>query len=128
MAVVGLGTDIVEIARLEKVIARTGDAFARRVLTDRELESYSGSKFPARFLAKRFAVKEAASKALGTGIACGVTLHDFDVSNDELGKPMVTFSGVARKLADERGVTNILLTIADEKHYAVATVLLESGH
>ncbi|AMG30142.1 holo-ACP synthase [Grimontia hollisae] len=126
MAVVGLGTDIVEIARLEKVIARTGDAFARRVLTEKELVTYSSSNFPARFLAKRFAVKEAASKALGTGIACGVTFHDFEVTNDELGKPVVEFSGVARKLADERGVQNIFLTLADEKRYAVATVLLES--
>ncbi|CZF83714.1 Holo-[acyl-carrier-protein] synthase [Grimontia celer] len=127
MAVVGLGTDIVEIERLEKIIARTGDAFAKRVLTENELETYSGSNFPARFLAKRFAVKEAASKALGTGIACGVTFHDFEVSNDELGKPVVDFSGVARRLADERGVKNIFLTIADEKRYAVATVLLETN-
>ncbi|WP_434358602.1 holo-ACP synthase [Parasalinivibrio latis] len=127
MAVIGLGTDIVEIARLEKVIARTGDAFAKRVLTESEMETYSDSNFPARFLAKRFAVKEAASKALGTGIACGVTFHDFDVTNDELGKPVVEFSGVARKLADERGVKNIFLTIADEKCYAVATVLLETN-
>ncbi|WP_325891696.1 holo-ACP synthase [Grimontia sp. NTOU-MAR1] len=127
MAVVGLGTDIVEIERLEKIIVRTGDAFARRVLTENELETYSSSNFQARFLAKRFAVKEAASKALGTGIACGITFHDFEVTNDELGKPLVGFSGVARKLADERGVKHIFLTIADEKHYAVATVLLETN-
>ncbi|WP_407331344.1 holo-ACP synthase [Enterovibrio sp. 27052020O] len=125
MAVVGLGTDIVEIERLEKVIARSGDAFARRVLTDSEMKQYSSTKFPARYLAKRFAVKEAAAKALGTGIACGVTFHDFDVSNDDLGKPVVTFSGVAKQIADERGVMQILLTIADEKRYAVATVLLD---
>ncbi|CZF78753.1 holo-ACP synthase [Grimontia marina] len=127
MAVVGLGTDIAEIERLEKIIERTGDAFAKRVLTENELETYANSNFPARFLAKRFAVKEAASKALGTGIACGVTFHDFEVTNDELGKPVVDFSGVARKLADERGVKNIFLTIADEKRYAVATVLLETN-
>lgn len=125
MAVVGLGTDIVEIARLEKTLARSGDALARRVLTPAELESYSNSNFPARFLAKRFAVKEAAAKALGTGIACGVTFHDFEVTNDTLGKPLVAFSGTARAIADKNSVTNILLTIADEKHYAVATVILE---
>ncbi|MBE1276897.1 holo-ACP synthase [Enterovibrio baiacu] len=125
MSVVGLGTDIVEIARFDDIIARNQDAFAKRVLTSAELEKYGATKFPARYLAKRFAVKEAASKALGTGIACGVTFHDFEVSNDALGKPIVTFSGVAKQMADERGVTNILLTIADEKRYAVATVLLE---
>ncbi|MDD1791883.1 holo-ACP synthase [Enterovibrio makurazakiensis] len=125
MSVVGLGTDIVEIDRLDKIIERSGDAFAKRVLTDSEMVKYNTTKFPARYLAKRFAVKEAAAKALGTGIACGVTLHDFEVSNDDLGKPIVAFTGVAKQLADERQVTNILLTIADEKRYAVATVLLE---
>ncbi|WP_283130031.1 holo-ACP synthase [Enterovibrio norvegicus] len=125
MSVVGLGTDIVEIARFDDIIARNQDAFAKRVLTNSELEKYGATKFPARYLAKRFAVKEAASKALGTGIACGVTFHDFEVSNDALGKPIVAFSGVAKQMADERGVTKILLTIADEKRYAVATVLLE---
>ncbi|PKF51658.1 holo-ACP synthase [Enterovibrio nigricans] len=126
MAVVGLGTDIAEIGRFDTIIARkTGDAFAQRVLTPSELEKYASTKQKARYLAKRFAAKEAASKALGTGIACGVTFHDFDVTNDEHGKPLLALSGVAKQLADARGVTNILLTIADEKRYAVATVLLE---
>ena len=125
MSLVGLGTDIVEIARIEKIIARTQDAFAKRVLTESEFQIYSVSHFPARFLAKRFASKEAASKALGTGIACGVTFHDFEVTNDPLGKPLLLFSGVAQKLAEKEGVTGIFLTLSDEKHYAVATVLLE---
>ncbi|KXF80170.1 holo-ACP synthase [Enterovibrio coralii] len=126
MAVVGLGTDIAEIGRFDTIIARkTGDAFAERVLTSSELEKYQQTKQKARYLAKRFAVKEAASKALGTGIACGVTFHDFEVTNDERGKPLLTLSGVAKQMADSLGVNNVLLTIADEKRYAVATVLLE---
>ncbi|MDD1782922.1 holo-ACP synthase [Enterovibrio sp. ZSDZ35] len=126
MAVVGLGTDIAEIGRFETIIARnTGEAFAQRVLTSSELEKYQQTKQKARYLAKRFAAKEAASKALGTGIACGVTFHDFDVTNDEHGKPILTLSGVAKEIADSHGVNNVMLTIADEKRYAVATVLLE---
>ncbi|ATF09121.1 holo-ACP synthase [Candidatus Enterovibrio altilux] len=125
MSVIGLGSDIVEIKRFCDILARKQDAFAKRVLTDSELEKYSSTKFSARYLAKRFAVKEAASKALGTGIACGITFHDFEVSNNELGKPIVTFSGIAKQMADARGVNQILLTIADEKCYAVAIVLLQ---
>ncbi|MDX1304093.1 holo-ACP synthase [Photobacterium sp.] len=126
MAIVGLGTDIADIGRVEKVYARSGDAFAERVLSAPELEILAGLKLKGRYLAKRFAVKEAASKALGTGIACGVSFQDFTVSNDELGKPVLRLSGKAAKLAEAMGVNHVHLTIADEKRYAVATVILES--
>ena len=66
MAIVGIGTDIVEISRIEAVIGRSGDRFAKRILSDAEWDAYRQHKQPVRFLAKRFAVKEAASKALGT--------------------------------------------------------------
>ena len=69
--------------------------------------------------------KEAASKALGTGIACGVSFHDFTVKNDERGKPLLSLSGKANELAQAMGVNHVHLTIADERHYAVATVILE---
>lgn len=69
MAILGLGTDIVEIARIEAVIARSGDRLARRVLSDHEWSIWEQHQQPVRFLAKRFAVKEAAAKALGTGSA-----------------------------------------------------------
>ncbi|WP_415720021.1 holo-ACP synthase [Photobacterium ganghwense] len=126
MAIVGLGTDIADIARIEAVYARSGAPFAERVLTPSELEILSGLKQPARYLAKRFAVKEAAAKALGTGIACGVSFQDFTVSNDERGKPVLTLSGKAAELAARMGANHVHLTIADEKQYAVATVILES--
>ncbi|WP_462055144.1 holo-ACP synthase, partial [Vibrio cholerae] len=71
--IVGLGTDIAEIERVEKALARSGENFARRILSDVEFEQFQSLKQQARFLAKRFAAKEAASKALGTGIAQGVT-------------------------------------------------------
>lgn len=125
MAIVGLGTDIAEIERVEKALARSGDAFAQRILCDSEFQTYHQVKQKGRFLAKRFAAKEAASKALGTGIAKGVTFHDFEISNDDNGKPILTLSGKADVLAGNMDVTNIHITISDERHYAVATVIFE---
>ncbi|KJY85468.1 ACP synthase [Vibrio galatheae] len=126
MAIVGLGTDIAEIERVEKAFSRSGDAFAKRVLTQTELGKFATLKQQGRFLAKRFAAKEAASKALGTGIALGVSFQDFEVTNDELGKPVLTLTGKALELAKQKQVGHIHLSISDERHYAVATVILES--
>ncbi|NOH81774.1 holo-ACP synthase [Vibrio sp. RE86] len=125
MAIVGLGTDIAEIERVEKALARSGEAFAKRILTESELKTFFGLKQQGRFLAKRFAVKEAASKALGTGIAFGVSFQDFNVSNDEHGAPVLTLSNKALEIADQKGVAHVHLSISDERHYAVATVILE---
>ncbi len=89
MAIIGLGTDIAEIERIEKALNRSGDAFAMRILAESEYQTFLSLKQKGRFLAKRFAAKEAASKALGTGIAHGVTFHDFVISNDDNGKPIL---------------------------------------
>ncbi|MCG9785738.1 holo-ACP synthase [Vibrio barjaei] len=126
MAIQGLGTDIAEIERVEKALARSGEAFAQRILTDNELAQFQQLKQQGRFLAKRFAVKEAASKALGTGIAHGVTFQDFEVSNDDNGKPILTLTKKAAEIAASMGVTSNHLSISDERHYAVATVIFES--
>lgn len=75
-----MGTDIVEIARIEAVIARSGDRLARRVLSDHEWSIWEQHQQPVRFLAKRFAVKEAAAKALGTGIRNGLAFNQFEFS------------------------------------------------
>lgn len=126
MAIIGLGTDIADVGRIEKVLSRTGESFARRILTDEEFQCFAQDNRPERFLAKRFAVKEAASKALGTGIALGVSFQDFTVTHDERGKPLLALSGKAHHLALSMGVNAIHLSISDEHHYAVATVILES--
>ncbi|GAL19412.1 holo-[acyl-carrier protein] synthase [Vibrio maritimus] len=126
MAILGLGTDIAEIERVEKALSRTGEAFAQRILTDSEFAQFQSLKQQGRFLAKRFAVKEAASKALGTGIAHGVTFHDFEVTNDEHGKPLLTLNKKAAQIAASMGVVSNHLSISDERHYAVATVIFES--
>ena len=126
MAILGLGTDIVEIARIEAVIARSGDRLARRVLSDHEWSIWEQHQQPVRFLAKRFAVKEAAAKALGTGIRNGLAFNQFEVYNDELGKPKLRLWGEANLLAERMGVSAIHVTLADERHYACATVIVES--
>ena len=126
MAIIGLGTDIAEIERVEKALARSGDAFAKRILTEQELEKFYSLKQQGRFLAKRFAAKEAASKALGTGIAQGVTFQDFTISNDESGAPVLELSNRAFELAEKKNVSSVHLSISDERHYAVATVILEN--
>ena len=126
MAILGLGTDIVEIARIEGVIARSGARLARRVLSDNEWAIWETHQQPVRFLAKRFAVKEAASKAMGTGIRNGLAFNQFEVYNDELGKPKLRLWGEAKLLAERMGVANMHVTLADERHYACATVIVES--
>ncbi|RRO22477.1 holo-[acyl-carrier-protein] synthase, partial [Escherichia coli] len=100
MAILGLGTDIVEIARIEAVIARSGERLARRVLSDNEWEIWKTHHQPVRFWRSVFAVKEeAAAKAFGTGIRNGLAFNQFEVFNDELGKPRLRLWGEALKLA-----------------------------
>lgn len=126
MAIVGLGTDIVEIERIQQVIGRSGDRLAQRVLTCNEWQQYQQHHQPIRFLAKRFAVKEAVAKAFGTGIRGGLAFNQFEVYNDSLGKPCLRFFGKAQELAAKLGARHVHVTLADEKRYACATVILES--
>ncbi|QFU21707.1 holo-ACP synthase [Shewanella eurypsychrophilus] len=131
--IVGLGTDIVEIARIEEKVPTAGEfeslakcRLAKRVLTEAEMILFIASSQPGRYLAKRFAAKEAAAKALGTGIGRGVSFQHIAISNDINGAPKVSFSGgAAERLALLGGVRGHI-SIADEKHYATATVILES--
>ncbi|EOW6715016.1 holo-ACP synthase [Cronobacter sakazakii] len=126
MAILGLGTDIVEIDRIEAVISRSGDRLAKRVLSANEWAQYQAHQQPVRFLAKRFAVKEAAAKAFGTGIRNGLAFNQFEVFNDELGKPKLRLWDEAERLAARMGVKSVHVTLADERHYACATVIIES--
>ncbi|AHG19081.1 4'-phosphopantetheinyl transferase [Chania multitudinisentens RB-25] len=125
MAILGLGTDIVEIARIDAVVERRGERLARRVLSQGEWEVYQQHQQPVRFLAKRFAVKEAAAKAFGTGIRNGLAFNQFEVFSDGLGKPNIRLHGHAAELAQKMGVVSIHVSLADERRYACATVILE---
>ncbi len=121
----GVGTDVVEIGRIEKALGRFGERFARRILCDPELKRFQGHRQPAAYLAKRFAAKEAFTKALGTGIKAPANWHGVWVRNLASGKPVLEFSQPLKQLLEERGVSKAHLSLADERGVAVATVILE---
>ena len=125
MAIVGLGTDVVEIARIARQLDKS-QRLAERVLTPTEMFTFSAHTFPERFLAKRFAAKEAAVKALGTGIGNGVSFQDVEVVNLASGQPTLVFSGKFAELCEKQDVSRSFISISDEQHYAMATVVLES--
>jgi holo-[acyl-carrier protein] synthase len=120
----GIGTDIVSVSRMESALARHGDRFAERILAEVELEEYHQSRKPAHFLAKRFAAKEAAAKACGTGFRNGIAMGDFIIGHNELGKPLLHFSGRAESFCHEQGVGESFISISDERDHAVAFVTL----
>ncbi|MDH5614375.1 MAG: holo-ACP synthase [Gammaproteobacteria bacterium] len=122
----GIGTDIVSVERMRENFEKHGDKFARRILTTPEMEDFSQSKRPEHFLAKRFAAKEAAAKALGTGFSDGLSLGHIGVNHDDKGKPLLEFSGKARELIELFGISVSHISIADEQDHAVAFVTLES--
>lgn len=123
--IAGIGIDLTTVSRIEKTHARFGERFARRFLHESELAVYQSKERPERFLAKRFAIKEAAVKALGTGERQGVLLKDFYVQHDELGKPLLQVSGVARQLCESRGITGFWVSLSDEGDTVAAFVVLE---
>jgi holo-[acyl-carrier protein] synthase len=127
MAIRGLGTDIVEIDRIVAQTERLGDKLARRVLTTSELQLYQSAAQPARYLAKRFAAKEAAAKALGTGIGRGVSFQHIHIGNNADGAPTISFSDGALARMQQLNAVVGHISIADEKHYAIATVILETA-
>lgn len=122
---VGIGTDIAKITRFEAILARRGHAFCHRVLTPLEQQALQQTKHKAAFLAKRFAAKEAALKALGTGLRQGLSWQHIEISNDELGKPQLSFSAQAAELAAALGVQKTHLSLSDEQDLALAFVVLE---
>ncbi|AKZ65828.1 holo-ACP synthase [Candidatus Palibaumannia cicadellinicola] len=125
MAIIGIGTDIIEISRIESVLISYGERFVSRILSTVELQQYRKHNQQVRFLAKRFAVKEAASKALGTGICHGLAFIQFEVLNNKLGKPELRLHKQAAQLAAKLGVTNMHVTLADERNYTYAMVIFE---
>jgi len=126
MSIVGIGIDIVEIARVKKSLDKFGNEFAKKILHANEYKIYSNHKIKERYLAKRFAAKEAFAKALGSGIVAGVTLPKIEVVNDLNGKPELRLHGSVKNKMKTLEVKNDFLTISDEKNYAVAQVILES--
>jgi holo-[acyl-carrier protein] synthase len=121
----GVGTDVVEIGRIEKALERFGERFAQRVLCDSELKRFRTHRQPAAYLAKRFAAKEAFCKALGTGIKAPANWHGVWVINEPSGKPELQFSEPLLKALSSHGILRAHLSLADERGVALATVILE---
>ncbi len=122
----GVGTDIVEIARIESSLERLGEAFANRILTSTEMTDFKRAALPNHFLAKRFAAKEAMGKALGTGIGQGVSWQHMEVVHDALGAPAFRLTDRAAERLAELGASSHYLSISDERTYAVAFVVISS--
>lgn len=121
----GIGTDIIAVARIEQALQRWGERFAQRILAQRELDDFLTRREPARFLAKRFAAKEAFSKAMGTGIRLPVTWRYIEVGHDRAGKPEIWPHPHLASMMLERGVAQAHISISDEKDVAIAYVILE---
>lgn len=124
--IVGLGLDIAEIDRIEAAINRHGAAFLERLYTPAEVAYCERHKNRFERYAARFAAKEAAMKALGTGWSRGVRWRDIEVVREPSGKPTLRLAGAARALADGLGVKNISLSITHSGNLALAQVIFES--
>jgi len=122
----GTGIDIVRIDRIERVYRSYGDRFARKILGPNELEEFARSRRPARFLAMRFAAKEAMSKALGTGFRSGVAPRLIEVRHNEAGKPSLYVLGKVRALLETHDIRASHVSLADEQGCAAAFVVLET--
>jgi len=121
----GIGTDLIEIPRVQLVLERFGERFAQRILCEPELMRFRAHRQPVAYLAKRFAAKEAFAKALGTGIHAPANWHGVWVTNLKSGKPVLSYSPALAALVAARGVRRAHLTITDERGMASATVILE---
>lgn len=121
----GIGIDVVEPHRIERLLVKYGERFARRVLTQREWPGYARTINPVLFVANRFAAKEAFSKAMGTGFRYPVTLQCISVVQDRRGKPGFEFHPNLARFVVNEGITGHHVTISDEKILACACVVLE---
>ncbi|WP_066013215.1 holo-ACP synthase [Endozoicomonas atrinae] len=123
--IVGIGTDIVRIDRIERSLSRLGDAFARRILTNYERLQWLERSSSAAWLAKRFAAKEAVAKAFGTGIG-KLSFQHIEVRNNASGAPELLLYDYGLELQDQRAVKRLHLSLSDEQDNAIAFVVLES--
>lgn len=125
--IVGVGTDLVSVARIKGALDRHGDRFLARLLAPAErMLLPAGGARRARWLAKRWAAKEAVAKAFGTGIGASIGLQDIEVGRGDAGEPRVTLHGRGALLAQARGVARVHLSLSDEGDLALAFVVLSS--
>ena len=120
----GIGTDVLRLSRVERVWERFGDHFVRRLLLDEERDLFVRSKHPARFLAMRFAAKEAIVKAMGTGFRNGVWIRDVGTVPNALGQPQVVWSPRGMAMCERLGIGSGFLSLTDEAGLVVAVAIL----
>ena len=111
--ILGTGIDIIEVARVKASHERFGERFVQRILHPAEIAYCLSHKFPAPFIAARFAAKEAISKAFGTGIGAALGWHDMEIARKDSGEPFVVMHGKGQKLFESRGASRLLLKLSD---------------
>ena len=125
MAIVGIGTDIVECLRIARMIERHGELFLNRVYTPDEIEYCSSRKAATQHYAGRWAAKEAVLKAMGTGLAGGIVWQDMEIRNDSAGRPILALGGVAREKFEELGARRVMISISHCHTHATALAVAE---
>jgi len=123
--ILGLGIDIVEVARIAASMTKLGDAFVERLLLPEEIAYCRSHKDPAPFVAARFAAKEAIAKAFGTGIGAELSWHDMEIRRKESGEPYVVLHGRGQALLTARRARTLHLTLTHTAQSAAATAILE---
>lgn len=124
--IVGTGIDITEVARIAAAIERYGERFLRRVYTLREIQYCQSKRNASERFAARFAAKEAAMKAIGTGLRRGVTWQDVEVGHEPGGRPTILFTGKAAEFAAKLGAKHVALSLTHTEATAMAQVILEA--
>ena len=123
--ILGIGIDIIEIARITASLEKFGERFGQRILLPDEMAYCLSHRHPAPFVAARFAAKEAISKAFGTGIGEQLGWRDMQICRKESGEPFVVLHGKGQELFNSRGAENLLLTLSHTENYATAMAVLE---
>jgi len=124
----GVGTDVVELSRIDATLERFGEHFVSRLLMDEERALYARNKRPARFLAMRFAGKEATVKAMGTGFAHGMWLRDVGIIHNDWGRPLVIFSERGRQVCRDLGIGDAHVSLTDDGGLVMAFAVAETAH
>ena len=127
MKIFGIGTDIVNIKRIDKILKKRNSNFKNRIFSRKEIIYCDNKKNPSSYYAKRFAAKEAFTKALGTGISKGINLKNIEIFNDALGKPKVKLNGRAisfLKSKIKKNKYNIYISLSGDAPWAQATVII----
>ena len=123
----GVGTDVVELSRVQATYDRFGDHFVKRLLMDEEFELFARAKRPARFLAMRFAGKEAAAKAMGTGFRHGIWIRDIGIVHDPRGRPVIIWSDRGRRVCEQLGIGAGHVSLTDDAGLIIAFALVETA-